>query len=211
MLRRSLLACGILASLLYVATDIIAAVRYPAYHSFTARVVSELMATGAPTESLVDPLFLLYGAAMIAFGVGVWMSGAGMRMRVTGSLLIAYAATGVLGPTVAEMNVRGSGGPASADVIHIALTGVIVLFILATVTVGATLRGRAFRVYSHATLVVMVAFGIVTSFAMRGVETGAPTPWVGLAERVNIGAFLLWVAVLAIALLRAPTTPARVS
>jgi len=30
-----------------------------------------------------------------------------------------------------------------------------------------------------------------------------PTPWMGVWERINIGVFLLWVSVLAIALLRA--------
>src|SRR5690349_5570400 len=50
--RKSLLVCGILASLVYVAADVLAAIRYPEYHSFTSRAISELMANGAPTERL---------------------------------------------------------------------------------------------------------------------------------------------------------------
>jgi hypothetical protein len=34
------------------------------------------------------------------------------------------------------------------------------------------------------------------------IAANLPTPWVGLWERINIGVFLLWVVVLAIALLR---------
>jgi len=206
--RRIFLACGIVASLLYVAIDILAAIRYPDYHSFTARAISELMARGAPTERLVDPPFLAYDVLMMAFGVGVWMSGAGRRVHVTGGLLFAYAAIGLLGPTVAEMNVRGSGGPPAADALHIALTGVVVLLILAVMSVGASIRGRAFRLYSIATLATTVVFGVLTSFAMRGIGTGEPTPWVGALERVNVGAFLLWVGVLAVSLLRAQPTAA---
>jgi hypothetical protein len=46
MARQLLLACGILSSLLYVATDILGGLRYEGY-SFTSQAVSELMAIGA--------------------------------------------------------------------------------------------------------------------------------------------------------------------
>ena len=197
MLRKSLLVCGALASMLYVGTDVLAAIFYPDYHSFTARVISELMANGAPTERLVDPLFLLYGGLMLAFAVGVWLSSPRPRVRVTACLLFAIGAIGLTGPTLFEMEVRGSP-PSTADVLHIAVTAALVLCILAAVTVGAKLRGPWFRRYSFATLLVMVVFGVLTSFASRGLATGEPTPWLGLLERVNIGAFLLWVAVLSV-------------
>jgi len=205
MLRKLLLSCGVVASILYVATDVAAAILHPAYHSFRARAVSELMASGAPTERLVDPLFLVYDALMIAFAIGLWLSSE--RARLAAGMLLAYGALGLLGPTLFEMNVRGSGGSPTADTLHIALTGVIVLLILATVAVGAFLGGHRFRVYSLVTIAVMVLFGVVTWFAMRGIGTGEPTPWGGLLERVNIGAFLLWIAVLAIARLRAAREP----
>src|ERR1041384_977825 len=143
-LRKCLLVCGILASLDYVGADVLAAIRYPEYHSFTARVISELMASGAPTERLVDPFFMLYGALMMAFGVGVWMSGRQRRVHITGGLLVTYAAIGFLGPTVGEMNMRGSGGNPTADVLHIALTSVVVLFLFGSVGFGASIRGPRF-------------------------------------------------------------------
>lgn len=204
MFRKLLLVCGALGSVLYVGIDVLAAIRYPAYHSFTDGMISELMATGAPTERLVDPLFLLYGALMLAFGIGVWRSGASNRVRTTGALLFAYAAIGLLGPTVFEMNVRGSGGDTIHDVLHIALTAVLVAFIFAIVAVGAALGSRSFRVYSFATITAMVIFGILTMLTTRGAGAGGPTPWLGLMERINIGAFLLWVVALAILLWRKP-------
>ena len=206
-LRRIWLACGVLASLVYVGLDVLAALRFPEYHSFSSRAVSELMASGAPTERLVDPFFLLYDVLMMAFGVGVWMSDARKRAHITAGVLFAYATTGLLGPTFFEMNVRGSAGDPAADVRHIALTLVIVLLIFAAVGFGASIRGRWFRRYSFATLLIMVVFGVLTSFAMRGVGSGAPTPWVGILERINIGAFLLWVGVLALSLWPAQKAP----
>ena len=43
MLQRFLLACGVASSVLYVGTDIAAAIRYQGY-SYTSQAVSELMA-----------------------------------------------------------------------------------------------------------------------------------------------------------------------
>jgi len=56
------LICGILPSLLYVATDVMASWRYEGY-SYTDQTYSELLATGAPTRSLMSrkavPLLLV--------------------------------------------------------------------------------------------------------------------------------------------------------
>ena len=48
----------------------------------------------------------------------------------------------------------------------------------------------------------MLVSGAWTGFEARGVPTNAPTPLLGLMERIDIGAYLLWTAVLAVALLR---------
>ena len=199
MTRRLLLACGVLASLLYVGIDVLAALRYPGYHSFTSQAVSELMARGAPTERLVDPPMLLYSVLMIAFGIGVFLSSPHRRARVAGALLAVSSALGLTGPTLFEMNRRGTGSFA-ADAPHIALTAVGIAFTLATLAVASRMRGRGFRRYSLATIAITVVFGVLTAFASRGIATGEPTPWVGLWERIDIGSFLVWVAVFAVAL-----------
>lgn len=200
-LRRTLLLSGVVSSLVYVAADVLAAIGYPDYHSFTSRVVSELMARGAPTERLVDPLFLFYDVLVLAFAAGVWSTSADRRLHATAGILSIYAALGLLGPTFFEMNLRGSGDP-SHDVPHIVLTAVLVALMFAAMGFGAATRGKAFRIYTVATVVVQVAFGVLTARASAGLATGAPTPWVGLWERIDIGAFLLWMAVFAWAMLR---------
>lgn len=206
MLRKTLLLCGVVASVLYIGIDVLAAILYPGYHSFTDQMISELMAIGAPTERLVDPLLLLYDALMIAFAVGVWRSGRARRFRITGGLLLAYAAFGLLGPTLFEMNVRGSGGPASHDILHIAATGVLNVLMFAAMGFAASLLGRRFRRYTFATMAIMFLLGGVTWYAARGLASGGSTAWLGVAERILIGVFLLWIAVLAFGLWRAPTT-----
>jgi hypothetical protein len=202
MVRRLLLGCGILSSLLYVATDVLGGMRYEGY-SFTSQAVSELMAIGAPSEALVDPLFVTYGVLASAFGVGVLREGAGRSraLRIGGALLIGYAAVGLTGPTFFEMHQRGAGGSAS-DAPHIVLTGVLVLLSLLAIGCGAFALGERFRIYSVATLLTVVALGALSAPYGARLAAGQPTPGLGILERVTIYASLAWVAALAVALLR---------
>jgi hypothetical protein len=202
--RRTLLVCGILSSLLYAATDVLGGIRYEGY-SFTSQAVSELMATGAPSERLVDPLFITYGVLALAFGVGVFRDAAGRNrvLRIAGALLVAYAAAGFAGPTLFEMHPRGAG-VVGGDTPHIVLTGVLVALTLLAIGCGAFALGKRFRVYSLATLAIMIALGTVSGRYGALLAAGQPTPGFGVVERVLIYSSQLWVAVLAVALLRRP-------
>jgi hypothetical protein len=55
-------------------------------------------------------------------------------------------------------------------------------------------------------LVILVAFGALTFADAPGVAANQATPWIGVWERINVGVFLLWVVVLATALLPAQGT-----
>ena len=202
MLRKALLVCGVLSSLLYVGADLLAAARFPDYHDFTSQAISELTAVGAPTRESVEPLLIAYDFLIIAFGVGVWRSAGRKRaMRLVGGLLAGIGVLGLVAIPFTPMHLRGTGS-LSSDAPHIAVTGVIVLFILSAVGVGAFLFGRGFRLYSLATLATLLVFGTWTSFEAARLVADQPTPWLGVSERIHIGAYLLWVLVLAVMLLR---------
>lgn len=197
--RQVLLVCGILSSLLYGATDILGGLRYDGY-SFTSQAISELMATGAPSEGFVDPLFIAYGVLALAFGVGVFREADGRNraLRITGAMLIGYAAIGVAGPTFFEMHPRGAGS-LDSDAPHIVLTGVLVLLLLLAIVFAAFAFGNRFRLYSFATLLILIMFGALSAPYGARLATGQPTPGFGIFERILIYLSLLWVAVLAIA------------
>jgi hypothetical membrane protein len=202
LLQTGLLACGILSSLLYVATDVLGGLRYPGYN-FTSRAISELMAIGAPSERFVDPLFLLYGLLVVAFGVAVLREGTGRSrtLLIAGALLMAYGAIGTTGPTLFEMHRHVPGNPVS-DLPHIVLTGVLSVLTLLAIGVGAYSLGKRFRIYSYATFLVIVIFGALSSPYGAKLAAGEPTPGFGIIERILIYSSLLWMAVLAVALLR---------
>jgi hypothetical protein len=51
-------------------------------------------------------------------------------------------------------------------------------------------------------MVILVVFGALTFLDTPRVGANLPTPWPGVWERINIGVFLFWVVVLALALMR---------
>jgi hypothetical protein len=197
-----------LSSLLYLAMNVFIAMQWESYSS-ASQTVSELSAIGAPTRSLWVPPGAVYTVLVTAFGWGVWESAGRMRaLRTVGGLIVAYGSLGLLWP-FAPMHLRealAAGGSTRSDTMHLVLGGVTVLLMLLAIGVGAAAFGKRFRVYSIASLVLLLAFGALTFGEAPRVAANLPTPWIGVWERINIGVFLLWVVVLAAALWPAKST-----
>jgi hypothetical protein len=205
LVRLSLIG-GILSSLLYVAMTVLIAMLWDGYSS-ASQTISELSAIDAPTRSLWAPPALLYTVLVTAFGWGVWRSAGQSRpLRVVGALIVAYGALGLFWP-FAPMHLReviAAGGSTLSDTLHIVLAVVTVLLMLGAIGVGAAAFGNRFRLYSVATLAILAAFGGLTFLDAPNLAAGLPTPSLGVWERINIAAFLLWIAALATAILCAP-------
>ena len=204
-LRKTALACGIVSSILY--GGMIAFIRYEGY-SAISQVPSELTAIGAPTAPLWAVLGAVYEVLIATFGWGVWKSAHQHRtLRRVGALLLAYASLGLLWPFGAmhQREVIAAGGGTTSDSIHVALGGVTVLLMFITMGVASRAFGARFRVYTLASIVILVTFGMLTFSEAPRLSQNLPTPWIGLWERINIGIFLLWVIVLAV-----ETWPTRV-
>jgi hypothetical protein len=197
-----LLACGAVSSVLYVVgIDVIVALRYPNYHRFTDQMVSELMAVGAPTRTLLTWLFIPYNVLVFAFAAGVWLTCRKRAVRLTAIAITGYALISTAGLLVAPMDMRGTVD-SERDALHIAATMVMSLFIVAVMACGAFVHGRRFRLYSFATIATVIAFGALAGILAAPMP--GPTPWLGLAERVNIYATMVWIAVLTLALWPTP-------
>jgi len=195
-----LLICGILSSLLYTALNVFVPMLYEGYSS-VSQTISELSAIGAPTRTLWIVLSIPYTLLVTAFGWGVWTSAKRNRpLRVVGGLLIVYGIIGIAWP-FAPMHLRGDEFTLT-DIMHIVLASVTVLLMFLAIGFGAAVFGKRFRYYSIATMLILFAFGVLTGLDGPRIAANLPTPWVGVWERINIGVFLLWIVVLAIALLR---------
>ena len=85
---------------------------------------------------------------------------------------------------------------------HIVATNMLLVLMLAAMGFGAAAFHGGLR------LIDRVAGDGVAGVVSFLAAPYAPTPVLGIGERISIGAFLLWVAVLAVALWRAPVDAA---
>ena len=205
-LTKGLLACGVLYAVTYIAgNDLIAAAMTRGYTRMD-QAVSELSATGAAARPLLIGMNAIWMPAMVAFGVGVWRAARGNRwLRVTGVLLMVFGVTSLLWlpfPMTARQDVVVGAAMATNDLGHIGMTALTAVFILAEIASSAVGLGWGFRIYCAATVAVILVFGALTGAQAPHVAQGLPTPLMGFYERVNIGAWLLWMAVLAVVLWR---------
>lgn len=214
-LTRILLLCGIAYALLYVVgNDVLAAGRFPGYDR-GAQNISELAAIGSPARALALTLLPVATALMIAFGLGVWRSSQGGRsLHVAGGLIVACGLVGLLSlpfPMTARAQlIAGASMPAN-DIGHIVLTAATVLLIVAMMAFAAAPSSTGFRAYSALSALTVLAFGALTGTQAPQLAAGAPTPYMGLYERISIGAWLLWMVVLAAVLLAGTRADRRTS
>ncbi len=210
MVRQALLWSGVLSSLLYIAADILGGLQYQGY-SFTGQAISELGAIGAPSKPFVDPLFMVYNLLALAFGIGVFRVAAGRNraLRITGVALTGYGVIGIAASLVGSffaMHQRGTSTSVASDSPHIILTAILVLLLVVAMGFGAFALNRQFRLYSLATITTVIAFGALTALYAPRVAAGQATPGMGVLERIDVYSCMLWLALLAIALLRRPAS-----
>lgn len=197
-LTKILLTCGILSSVHYVLINIFVPLQFEGY-SIASQTISELSAIGAPTRSLWVPLGMVYVLLFAAFGWGVVKAaGDNRHVRIIGWLMIAYSVVNVYWP---PMHLRGAE-PTLTDTLHIVWAVIENVFVIAMLVIGAAASGKRFRHYTVITIILLIGFGILTGLDAPKLAANLPTPWLGIWERIVIGLFLLWIAVLAVMLLR---------
>jgi hypothetical protein len=101
-----------------------------------------------------------------------------------------------------QRTVLAAGDNTLTDTLHIVWAMVNGLFFLLAVGFGAAAFGKRFRVYSIATLVILLACGAWNGTYASAIQADLPTPWAGVWERIVSTTYMLWIAVLATTLLR---------
>jgi hypothetical protein len=195
-MRKVLLFCGLASSLLYTAANIFVPARFEGY-DWISQTVSELSAIGAPTRTLWTALIVPYGFLLIAFGWGVILSSQGrLSLKIAGGLMIVHGVIGFFWP---PMHLRGAEFSLT-DTLHIVFTLVTIPLMILQIVFGAAAFGKRFRIFSAVTLGILVAFGVLTGLQAPHIATNLPTPMIGVWERINIAAYMTWIAVFAIVL-----------
>jgi hypothetical protein len=134
--------------------------------------------------------------------LGVWLSANGNRkLRFVAIVILFDAIFGFFWPPMHQREIIAAGGGTITDTLHLVWAFVHLVLMLLMIGFGAATFSKAFRMFSVTIVLVFIVFGILTSKESFGLEAGLPTPHVGIWERINIGAYELWVVVFAFALL----------
>jgi hypothetical protein len=196
--------------LLYVVINIIVPIRYPGY-DIVSQTVSELSAIDSPTRSFWFILCIFYSLLFMAFGIGIWLSANGNRkLQIAGAVVVLDTFLGLFWPPMHRREVIAAGGGTMTDVLHIVWAFIHLGMMLLMIIYGAAAFGKKFRIFSVVIVLIFIVFGILTSKEGTGIEAGLPTPNVGIWERINIGAYMVWVVVFAMMLLNRNKRPAEI-
>jgi len=191
-MQRILLTCGMLSSIWYILINIYVPFFYPGY-SPADLTVSELSAIGAPSRILWVLSCTLYLLLFTAFGWGVLKSGGNNRaLKWVGILIIIYCFFNLYWP---PMHIRGLE-KTWTDTMHIIWAVITIGLMFLLISIGSKAFGRNFKIYSWISILCFLIFGALTGMLSDELATGEPTPMIGVWERINIGVFMLWVAVL---------------
>jgi Protein of unknown function (DUF998) len=207
MTRKFLLFCGVLASLLYIAMNIFIPFLDKGYN-WVSQTVSELSAVDAPTRPIWFVLGIIYTLLVAAFGWGVFKSAGEKRsLRIVGILMFLHGVLGLTWSPMHQREVLAAGGGTFTDTWHIVMSVITVLLMFLSIGFGAAAFGKAFRFYSIVTILVFIVFGAWTFSEAPNVDKNGSTPFIGLWERINIAAFMAWMLVFSVILLKLEKKP----
>jgi Protein of unknown function (DUF998) len=195
---------GAIGPVAYLIAVLVGGLLWSGYSQY-AETVSTLTSTGAPHQEVVLPLFAAYNVSLVAFAVGVDRGIRPVRWGRLGPAFLGAAGVGGLGLFLFPQGppndpLSGTGVP------HTILAGAIALaFLLALGFLWRRLRqdpgGSGEARFTAGMLVAGIVLGAFGALSISA-------PYAGLAERMSIGTFLLWTEVIAIRLIRRPSTRA---
>jgi hypothetical protein len=201
MLLKVLLFCGIIGSLLYAGTDILAGLLKPGYR-FDSQSASDLSAFGSTTRPFVLLLNIIAGVLFIAFSIGIWLSAdQNWLLRVTacliaGNVLLTFAAV-----TFYPIHLD-QGFNTFPNKLNVILMMIGLLLLVLAICFGAAANQNWFRYFSIGLILLFILAYLIGTRGSTPALFGDPGPSVGIQERSMFYLMLLWQALLAIVLLK---------
>ena len=175
---------GLVSFLSYTAAVVFAPLAYPGYN-WMAQAVSDLSAADAPSLPLWNQLTALYNSCEVVCvtAVCVGLQGRGTRLLRTGVCLFAAVEwISAVGYRMFPLSGSGYAG-AFQDVMHIAITALVVLLSIASLTVilVAGAKSRACRSYGLCAAIAL-SMMLVGAVGMKLV----PEEYFGVVERFSV-------------------------
>jgi len=193
---------GIIAPIIFIITITVGGVITSGY-SHLSQSVSELVISGAPNKLYLDIPFSINYILSCIFGFGLFVIFRSQASPLNSSTgLIGFIVLGIiailsfLSSNFFTMNLPGTPATTSGT-IHLILVGLESFgSMVAILLVGLWFKKiglSGYSVYSIITLIIVFITGIMTV-----VGTTQDSSYIGLFERLTIGAFILWSFVIAL-------------
>jgi hypothetical protein len=145
-------------------------------------------------------VIVVHALLVTALGIGIWRSADQKSLRLAGVFMVRAGLVGFPNHTVFAMSSRWMEG-AFNDIMHIVLSNVFSLFVFMAMVLSAVAYRGWFRLYTIATLLVIIGFGGAAWSAIQGIGENR-MPWAGGFERINAYAYFAWIIVLALTMIR---------
>jgi magnesium-transporting ATPase (P-type) len=153
-------------------------------------------------------VILIQNVLLLAFGIGLLRVARRRSVWWIGVLLVAeFVIVGIPTHTFWAMSSRDMATGFN-DTMHITLSVVFSLLVVAMMVLSAVAYRGWFRLYSVATMAVVVGLGMTSSLAIRGIEQN-DTLWAGGFERINAYAYFAWLVILAVMVIRHELGPSQ--
>lgn len=202
MLRKTLLFCGLVAPVLYVVTAIVGAALRPNDYSHIVNAISELLSNGAPNKAVLDVVFNIYNALLLAFAIGAYLALKSFPRitRVAMGILIAIQVLSFswgffpMDPMGAEATSAGTMHNILGGVVAMATIAIPLLMGLGVKRLPGFYRYAVYSFVSSAIIFISGLTGVILS--------GQGVQLFGLFERITIGTYEVWIFVTAMKLLK---------
>lgn len=201
-MKKSFALFGIIAPLSYVLAVIIGGFLLDGYsHMYNS--ISELTASNVNKIPIIFILFAVYNLSIMIFGFGLYTDvklSSTIKGRIASLLLIAVGVMGIAmlyfvqDPRNIPMSFGGK--------IHLALAGISSFLTMAVIILTGLCFKDDNRLKKYA-LYSFISFGVVfISGGITGMSVANNSPFGGLFERITIGAFMQWIFVIAVFIIR---------
>ena len=198
---------GIAAPLVYVAAVIAGGWLTPGY-SHLRQTISELTIAGAPAAGTLGNVFIAYNLLLACFAITLPLTMPELRWQAVRAAVAALLAVAVAGIGMSGFFPLTGPSPADVPIPHIALAALASLATMAAILAIAVAAWRVphwhwLALASLACLAVVLCSGLWAALSIGSALAG-------LAERITIGTFMVWVLLFAsaLALTRSPMTDA---
>jgi len=202
MLRKTLVSCGIAAPVMYIVTAIVGAALRPNDYSHIINAISELLSNGAPNKAVLDVVFNIYNALLLAFAIGAYSVTKNMPRltQISMGILIGIQVLSFswgffpMDPLGAEVTFAGTMHNVLGGVVALATIIMPLLMGLGVRRLDDFSRYASYSFISSAIIFVSGLTGVI--LAGQGVQL------FGLFERITIGSYEVWIFVTALNLLK---------